>query len=434
MTNVKVRLASLSLLLALGAISRPLAGQCVDTSKDPAGCQPSTLDTPMGQMPSVRVNRQGHTDPTSSEADARAGAAAVEERLHLFRHFEALHWVITVPSVKDPATGAWKGGELDGSGDGRGLGIAGNCLFVGHANGAGVRRAINIFKIQRDPVRQPPVQVGEIPALFSGNQGFDERELRSLVFKTSSGEDRYIMIRNAGTGTEGQMQTYRIDPNTCLPISNSDIHDFHGQSHEFFLWHDPKNPNRVLVYMAIWTAGLPDPDNPGLKVPDMIVLAVTDENTGEVLPKPRVLAGFSLQDVGGPPLDERPDATGLFSDGRFLDFSDQKNRAGQPGNFQNREQNKLHSMSVTDDGERVYVAGTTAGFYVLDSEAVATHQNAELAAGTASCNQRSTIVNAGGSIDAAKLPALANDCIHMVINNDPGLKAYLASSASPQAK
>src|SRR6202521_3157948 len=104
-----------SATLVLGAMSRPLAGQCVDTSKDPAGCQPSTLHTPIGQMPSVRVNRQGHTDPTSSESDARAGAAAVEERLHLFRNFDHLHWVLTVPSIKNPATGAWKGGELDGA-------------------------------------------------------------------------------------------------------------------------------------------------------------------------------------------------------------------------------------------------------------------------------------------------------------------------------
>ena len=90
-----------------------------------------------------------------------------------------------------------------------------------------------------------------------------------------------------------------------------------------------------------------------------------------MLPKPKMLAGFTLQEVGGPPIDERPDATGLFSDGRFLDFSDSKNALGQAGNFQNREQNRLHSVSVTDDGERVYVAGTTAGFYVLDSEAIA---------------------------------------------------------------
>ena len=79
-----------------------------------------------------------------------------------------------VPQLRTPALGhhravgegsgngrlAW--GDLDGAGDGRGLGIAGNCLFVGHANGPGVRRAINIFRIQSDPVKQPPVQVGEI--------------------------------------------------------------------------------------------------------------------------------------------------------------------------------------------------------------------------------------------------------------------------------
>ena len=111
-------------------------------------------------------------------------------------------------------------------------------------------------------------------------------------------------------------------------------------------------------------------------------MAVTDEDTGEMLTKPKLLAGFTLQEVGGPPIDERPDATGLFSDGRFLDFSDSKNALGQAGNFQNREQNRLHSVSVTDDGERVYVAGTTAGFYVLDSEAIAHGRDAQLAAGT----------------------------------------------------
>jgi hypothetical protein len=254
------------------------------------------------------------------------------------------------------------------------------------------------------------------------------------VYKTSSGEDRYVLVRNAGTNTLGRMQTYQIDRNTCLPTFTSEVTDFHSQSHEFFLWHDPANSNRVLVYMTNWTGGLPDPEHPGLTVPDLIVLAVTDERTGAVLPKAKMLAGFTLQDVGGPPIDERPDATGLFSDGRFLDFSDSKNRLGQAGNFQNREQNRLHSVSVTDDGERVYVAGTTAGFYVLDSEAIARATNEQLASGTAGCNQRSTIVTSGGAIDAAKLPALANDCVHMVVNNDPGLKAFLASNAAPETK
>lgn len=410
------------------------AAPCVDRSSDPAGCQPSTFDTPFAQMPSVRVNAEGKIDPFASEADARKGFALLERDLHLFRNFEHLHWVITVPSVKDPATGAWRGGDLDGAGDGRGLGIAGNCLFVGHANGPGVRRAINIFRIQTDPVKQPPVQVGEIPALFQGNQGFDERELRAILYKNAAGEDRYLLIRNAGTNTIGQMETFRIDPATCLPMGKSTTHNFGGQSHEFFLWHDPRNSNRLLVFMTIWTSGLPDPASPGLKVPDAVVLAITDEKTGEMLQTPVVLAGFMLQDVGGPILDERPDPTGLFADGRFLDFSDQKSRAGQAGNFQNRQQNKLHSLSVAPDGERVYVAGTTAGFYVLDTEAIAGNTNAAIDSGTARCNRRSTIAAVDGLLDPAKLPDIANDCIHMVVNNDPGLKAFLASSASPQAK
>jgi hypothetical protein len=421
-------------IAALGPTIVEAGLQCVDASKDPAGCQPSTFDTPFAQMPSVRVNAEGKIDPFASEADARKGFALLEKKLGLFRNFEHLHWVITVPSVKDPATGAWRGGDIDGSGDGRGLAIAGNCLFVGHANGAGVRRAINIFRIQADAEKQPPVQVGEIPALFEGNQGFDERELRALLYRTSGGEDRYLLIRNAGTNTIGRMEVYRIDPATCLPLANSTTHEFGGQSHEFFLWHDPANPNRILVYMTIWTSGVPDPANPGLKVPDAVVLAITDEKTGEMLPSPVALAAFTLQDVGGPLLDERPDSTGLFADGRFLDFSDQRNRLGQAGNFQNRQQNKLHSLSVTADGERVYVAGTTAGFYVLDTEAIASHTNAELAAGTAGCNRRSTIAAVDGVIDPSKLAAIGSDCVHMVVNNDPGLKAFLASEASPQAK
>jgi hypothetical protein len=45
-----------------------------------------------------------------------------------------------------------------------------------------------------------------------------------------------------------------------------------------------------------------------------------------------------------------------------------------------------------------------------------------------------TIAAKSGVIDAAKLPDLANDCVHMVINDDPGVKAYLASDAPPEAK
>ena len=183
--------------------------QCVDFSKDPAGCQPSTFKTPMAQMPTVRVNRQGVVDPTSSEEDARAGAAKLEKDLHLFRNFEQLHWVLTVPSVKDPATGAWKGGDLDGAGDARGLGIGGNCIFVGHGNGAGVRHAINIFKLQPNPEKQPPVQVGEIPGEFRRQSGV--RRPRASVARLQDVEGRRPLHH-------GEERGHRHDrPNGDLP-------------------------------------------------------------------------------------------------------------------------------------------------------------------------------------------------------------------------
>jgi hypothetical protein len=410
-------------------------GSCVDYSDDPAGCQPSTFDTPIGQMPSVRVDAGGQLDPFSSESDARAGFSKLETELNLFRNFERLHWVLTVPSERDPGTGGWRGGDLEGAGDARGLGIAGECLYVGHANGPGATHAINIFKIQSDPATMPPVQVGEIPAMAIGNQGFDDRELRSLVYTTSAGEDRQILVRNAGTRTVGILQTYEVDMDTCLPIRESETYDFSGPSHEFFLWHDPENSNRILVYVAMFSGGgLPDPSDPTLGIPDGIVLAVTDEDTGEMLQHPSVLAGFSLQDVGGPPINERADETGLFGDGRFADFSASTNRSDRPGNNQDRQNNMLHSVSVSDDGERVYVAGGNAGFYVLNSTGVAENRNDDLAAGRAGCNLRSTVVSDRGAVDPTRLREVARDCLHMVVNDDPGLEAFLASNASDAAK
>ena len=180
--------------------------------------------------------------------------------------------------------------------------------------------------------------------------------------------------------------------------------------------------------------GLPDPENPGLRIPDGIVLAITDEETGDVLERPEVLAGFSLQEVGGPPINERADETGLFGDGRFADFSHLTNRSGRGGNFQDRQNNMLHSLSVSDDGDRVYVAGGNAGFYVLNSEAIAGNSNAQLADGTARCNPRSTIVSANGFVDASRLAEIAKDCLHMVVSDDAGLQAFLASDASDAAK
>ena len=120
----RVMLPLACVLVALAGLETANA-QCVDYSDDPAGCQPSPFDTPIGEMPSIRVGQRGQVDPFSSEEEAREGFSRLEKDLHLFRNFEHLHWVITVPSERDPGTGAWRGGDLDGAGDGRGSGYRG---------------------------------------------------------------------------------------------------------------------------------------------------------------------------------------------------------------------------------------------------------------------------------------------------------------------
>jgi hypothetical protein len=434
----RAAMACAVVVLLLGLLPAEAPGEeiCKEPSADPAGCQPSTFDAPIGQIPSTRVNRLGEVDRFSSDEEAMAGAFHLERKLGLFRNFGRLHWVPTLPSVVDQATGAKSGGDLDGDGRmPRGLGIAGNCVYVGQGNGPGLARGIGIFMIQPNPERDAPVPVGEIAAIVEANVGFDDRELRALLYT----DTRMLLVRDATTATQGKMEIFGINPQTCLPERKSNAYTFGGQSHEFYLWHDPKNPNRILVAMAMFDgAGRPDPNNPGGRIPDAVVFAITDEATGEVLADPQILATFTLQEVGGPPRDEGPDATGLFSDGRFADFSNLTDSYGSPARRQTQQNNALHSLSVSDDGERIYVAGGTAGFYILNSEAIARSRDADLIAGTAGCNKRSTNVFVsgaiGGDIDATKLPQVANDCLHMVVNDDPGLKAFLASAASDQAK
>ena len=94
-------------------------GQRCTSSNDgnPVDCVPATFTTfeiPFASLPGGRLNAKGELDPSSSPADAHKGAFAAARRLGLFRNFEWLHWVPTAPSKKDPATGKWSGGDLDG--------------------------------------------------------------------------------------------------------------------------------------------------------------------------------------------------------------------------------------------------------------------------------------------------------------------------------
>jgi hypothetical protein len=422
-----------------GAASAPRQGAskaapaaCRDARSGKAmDCVPATFDTfdiPFARLPGGRVDAKGDLDPRSSPADAHKGAFVAAKKLGLFRNFVWLHWVPTAPSKKDPATGQWGGGDLDGFPTGwgsTGLGIAGDCLYWGRSNstnttGPGVTQDVIIFKIQPNPERDAPKEVGRMPQLTvdQGKTAVRDRELRPYNYVSTDGRQRMLMVRSAATGTGGDVITYTVDPKTCLPVDKGAV-AAGVLAHEFYLWHDPKNPNRFLVISQTY----------GAQDEDLVFTAITDEKTGEVLAKPQFLASFTLHAVGGPPRNETPDKTGLYLDGRFTDFSKHTDQWGRPGARQTSQVNSIHSGTLSDDGERFYAAGTTAGMYILDTDAIAHSTNAAVASGSA-CSQKSTDVWTradGTQVDVRKLPQVARDCVHPVLNGDPGVLAMLAS-------
>lgn len=411
-------------------------GRCKDQATGkPVDCVPvtfTTFDIPWDKLPGGRMNARGELDPTSSPEEAHAGAFVAARRLGLFRNFEWVHWIPTAPSKKDPATGRWSGGDLDGFPTGwgaTGLGIAGDCLFWGRANstnttGPGVTLDIQIFRIQPNPRKDPPVRVGTMKqfTVDNGKTAVRDRELRPYQYTSTDGVKRMLMVRSSATGTGGDVITYTIDPQTCLPTDGgAKIKDV--LAHEFFVWHDPANPNRLLVLSQTY-ASQPE---------DLVITAITDEKTGEVLKEPLFLAAFTLEDIGGPVRNERPDPTGLFASGRSANYSDLTDQWGRPGGSQVSLVNNMHSGTMSDDGERFYAAGTTAGMFILDTTKIAHSSNADLGSGK-TCNQRSTNAwvdgKVGGLVDVRKLPAIAGDCVHPVLNGDSGVLEMLRSDRS----
>lgn len=444
-----VALLAGGVLFAAGALGQPArqpedsdtqAQGCSDPAlENPMTCVPITYDTfdiPFGLLPGGRVDAAGNLDPSSSPEDAHAGAFVAARELGLFGNFEWLHWLPTVPSERDPETGNWFGGDLDGFPTGwgsTGLGIAGDCLYWGRSNstnttGPGVTRDVRIFKIQPDPENDPPVEVGTMPQLMAddGETAIRDRELRAYNYTSTDGADRMLMVRAAATGTGGDVITYTMDPVTCLPIGDGAT-AAGVLAHEFYLWHDPDNPNRFIVASQTY----------GSQEQDLIFTAITDETTGEVLDEPLFLASFTLEEIGGPVRDELPDATGLYSDGRFPSYRHLADRRGRPGASQPAQGNDLHSGALSNDGERFYAGGGTAGLYILDTELIANSKNADLVTGDV-CNQVSTNVwidgVVGGGIDVNRLSEVANDCAHPVLNSDPGVLSFLTSDISDQAK
>ncbi|HUR52308.1 MAG TPA: hypothetical protein VMZ11_09305 [Mycobacteriales bacterium] len=210
------------------------------------------------------------------------------------------------------------------------LAVAGRCAYVGdryystsRAQAGRPHGGIAVVDVH-DP--RHPVQRGLIPPVAESTQ----RELRA----------------DAGLGVLVVLSYSPFaggDPQASQPINTLKVYDIHRDClrpkllstydfgprppHEFFLWKDPKHPGRALAYVTFTVFS-----------PDLMVLDLAD-------PAKPTLAG--VYDLG---IDQLQ---------KTIDFVDESGSG------------YTHSLSVSDDGTRAYMAGWDYGFWTLDTSMLA---------------------------------------------------------------
>jgi hypothetical protein len=200
--------------------------------------------------------------------------------------------------------------DLGRRGMGAGLGVTrSGCAYVGSRDG---RQGVVVLDIS-DP-RHPTIlrELAHPP-------GSTSREVRTVE------ELNLLIVENFEDQAGGVNNLQFWDIRNCRdPILRTTL-DFAGfELHEFFAWRDPNNPNRLLLYVS---------QAPYLNVIDATnILALGGTHPYTV----REVATFNLNDLPGAP------------------------------------QASLHSMSVSDNGRRVYMSDSIVGFYLVDSTPLGT--------------------------------------------------------------
>ena len=206
------------------------------------------------------------------------------------------------------------------------LAVAGSCAYVGDRGYDAVPRTGSGIAILDISAPAHPRQVNTIAARAYSTQ----RELRAdRALGLLVVEDYSPYIGGAGAAYSGNdLKIYDISGDCTKPRLLS-TYDFGARApHEFFLWKDPARPGRVLAYVTTTIYG-----------PDLNVVDLSDPTA------PKLVTAYTApQQVAS--------GTG--------DVAATQN----PSSY-------IHSISVSDDGTRAYVAGWDYGTYVLDTSGVA---------------------------------------------------------------
>lgn len=212
--------------------------------------------------------------------------------------------------------------SLDMRGMNAGLAVHGDYAYVGSRTDGGAKPIDNGVKVVDISDPSKPEVVSSISEPYEDNEGETSRELR--VWR----EQEILLVMNLGSNCASYLHA-------CSPRAVDDnfrFYDISGKNaanpkflaeyvptvnpHEMYLWEDPKNPERALLYLSTPSGGTH--------------LLVTDISAARK--------------------------------GKFTELGKQSFLVGQGGN-----DNRLHSLSVTPDGTRATFAYLEAGFYVVDT-------------------------------------------------------------------
>src|SRR3954468_21518221 len=206
------------------------------------------------------------------------------------------------------------------------IAVAGSCAYVGDryyssssTEAARPNGGIAIVDIS-DPAN--PHETGTIPPMGLSTQ----REMRAdagLGILVVEGYSPYI-DGYADTAPDAINYLKVYDIRDCLHPALLSTYDFGPRApHEFFLWKDPKNPGRALAYVTFT-----------IYSPDLMVIDLADPAA------PKLIGTYDL---------------GIDQAQKTADFADESGSG------------YLHSLYVSDDGTRAFMATWDYGFYEVDT-------------------------------------------------------------------
>lgn len=230
--------------------------------------------------------------------------------------------------------------DLGARGMNAALAVVGDYVYVGSRTDGGSRPDAGVMIVDaRDPAA--PVVVGQIGPPDESLLGMSSRELRAIpdrqlliVMNFACSRQIHVCARDLiqypateGAAESDNLKIYDVSaPTQPLLVATFDFGTWPGNEtakpHEMFLWRDPNDPARTLLYVST------PPGPPSLQVID-------------------------LTDVGNIRIVASWDA---FTDGGLTEA---------------RTISGIHSVSVSDDGTRAYLSHLGAGFFMLDTSNVA---------------------------------------------------------------